>query len=242
MRKPVIGITAGNLKIHDAKRTFVNQNDIQAIINAGGIPVLIPPQVKDELDRYLKICDGFYFPGGPDVSPLCFKEEPNPGLSFVETARDRLEIDLIKKAAAAGKTLLGVCRGMQVINIALGGNVYQDLTKQFTEPQKLLQHAQKGDINEASHHVKILAGTHLAKMFAESTLTVNSHHHQAVRRVAAGLRVAARADDGVIEAIESENSLQILAVQWHPEFLVETVPAMQLIFDDFIQRILVKLS
>ncbi|WP_281164471.1 gamma-glutamyl-gamma-aminobutyrate hydrolase family protein [Liquorilactobacillus sicerae] len=240
MQKPIIGITAGNLKFHDTKRTFVNQNDIQAIINAGGIPVLLPPQVKDELDRYIKICDGFYFPGGPDVSPFYFKEEPTVGLSFVERARDRLEIELIKKAVAAGKTLLGVCRGMQVINIALGGDVYQDLTKQFVEPQKLFQHAQKGDINEASHHIKITAGTHLAKIFAEQTLAVNSHHHQAVRRVAAGLRVAARAADGVIEAVESENSPQILAVQWHPEFLVETIPTMQSIFDDFILRIPVK--
>ena len=236
MKDIVIGITASTLAIKNAKRTFVNQNDILAITQAGGIPVLIPTDGAGNYKKYLEICDGFYFPGGPDVSPLLFETEPAPDLGYTEPSRDQLESALIKAAIQAKKPLLGVCRGLQIINVALGGNLYQDLSKEFPKTDKLIQHAQVPQLYELSHHVYLKPRTRISSLFDTPNLLVNSHHHQAVRQVGKGLQVVATASDGVVEGIESVSSDLVLAVQWHPEYLYQKHPKMKILFKDLIDR------
>lgn len=236
MKEIIIGITSSTLVVKNAKRTFVNQNDILAITQAGGIPVLIPTDGTVNYKKYLEICDGFYFPGGPDVSPLLFKTEPAIGLNYTEPERDQLEFKLINAALQAKKPLLGVCRGLQIINVALGGSLYQDLSQEFTKTDKLIQHAQIPQLYVLSHHVYLKQKTRISSLFDTSSLLVNSHHHQAVRQVGKGLQVVATASDGVVEGIESVSSDLVLAVQWHPEYLYQKHPKMKILFKDLIDR------
>ncbi|WP_051006370.1 gamma-glutamyl-gamma-aminobutyrate hydrolase family protein [Liquorilactobacillus vini] len=159
-------------------------------------------------------------------------------MGFSELLRDRLEIALVKKALTAGKQILGICRGMQIINVALGGDLYQDLDSEYPvrKNQPLIRHFQAAPRTEATHYVKIADNSRLHDLYGDQWL-VNSHHHQAVRKIASSLKVSAVASDGVIEGLESKNNQQVFAVQWHPEVLVATDEKMQLIFDDFIKRL-----
>lgn len=210
----IIGITC----LHDYKNAIMRQNEtyIQAVKKAGGVPVLLPCVSEiEQIRAMVDSIDGLLVAGGPDVSPLCFGEEPCPGLGTVTPLMDEFELPLIREAIAARKPVLGICRGMQSLNVALGGTLYQDISSQLKD---VLQHRQNAPRDYTAHTVALTAGSQIARIFGTTELRVNTFHHQAVKQVATDLIATAHAPDGIIEAIEIRDSHQfVIGVQWHPE-------------------------
>ena len=176
---------------HDVKEAF---------IKLGAIPLIIafPDDVSkvDQLAQdYVQLIDGLMLPGGPDVDPTFYGEEPHPKIGMTLYQKDRFEIALIKAALAADKPIFGICRGIQIMNVAMGGTLYQDLESQY--PELKIQHPQATLGQFATHHVELTAGSKLAKLYGQSTIKVNSRHHQAVKAVGKGLKVTAVAPDGI---------------------------------------------
>ena len=224
---PVIGITGnfsdGNLSLAPGYYA--------SILKAGGIPFIIPPFDDDNiLINTLDNIDGLLLTGGGDINPLFLKEEPVKELHSINPRRDRQELLLARLAANRQIPVLGICRGIQVLNAALGGSLYQDIYSQAEG--KLIKHSQDLDRAYASHTVRIEEDSLLAKIMGQTTLPVNSFHHQAVKEPAPGFRVSARATDGIIEAIESKEYKSMLGVQWHPEcFILNGDECMMPLFD-----------
>ena len=203
------------------------------IIEAGGIPVMLP-LTDDEttIEQLVSQCDGFLVTGGHDVDPERYGEAAGPKTVKLCKARDRMEERLIPSVIAADKPLLGICRGIQSLNVALGGTLWQDLPSQHPSD---IEHHMNPPYDAFGHNVSLVPGTPLASLFAGQTeIAVNSYHHQAVREPAAGLEVMAVAPDGVIEALYRPASHFLWAVQWHPEFLYKVDPRSQTIFDAFV--------
>ncbi len=231
---PVIGIPAESQLFSGAYRNNVNEPEVNGVVDYGGTPLLIPTRHPETMANYLPLIDGLLLPGGPDVSPLLYHEEPIPGLGDTDILLDRSEVALVKGAVAAHIPIFGLCRGLQVINVALGGTLYQDLNSQ--KPDGLLQHYQKAAMNQGTHHVDLTPETALQQLFGTSELLVNSHHHEAVKELAPGLKLASLASDGVVEGAESANNGSILAVQWHPETMYQTDKQMGKLFSNLIER------
>ena len=226
--RPVIGIT-GNF---DNPNCLLGNAYYQSVIRAGGTPVIIPPFRMNEsteqlLDDYLDRIDGILFSGGADLNPLLLGEQPLPQLHGINTERDEQELQLMKKAYNRQLPVLGICRGIQVMAAALGGEIHQDIyvAQQQGEPRYLtpmFKHSQEASRDTLSHTVKIDPDTILHAIYQTSVLPVNSFHHQAVKTAPEGFRVSATSLDGVIEAIESTEYKSVLGVQWHPECLQKT--------------------
>lgn len=213
---------------------FVPRKVVSAIVHAGAMPVVLPILPADMVnDTLLDSFDGLLIPGGPDVSPSCFGAEPSPKIGKTYLPRDQFEMALVKKAVALHKPIMGICRGIQLINIALGGTVYQDLASEYD--QLKIQHAQAAPGFLPVHHVSVTPGSHLAARVGEKAY-VNSRHHQAVKDLGKGLKVVARASDGVIEGIENADG-SIVAVQWHPEDLFRHQPEQFQLFKKFVERV-----
>ena len=217
--RPIIGIT-GNF---GAKGCELAQGYYESVLQAGGIPMVLPPYDDiSALCQTLDKVDGILLSGGGDINPLLLGEEPIPGLHSICPQRDEMELRLVREAYNRQIPILGICRGIQVLVAALGGTLYQDLNTQYTE-SPLVKHDQDLDRAYASHSVKPEAGSTLASLFpevSEKGLPVNSFHHQAVRTPGPLLRIAAKATDGVIEAVESYEFKSIIGVQWHPECFI----------------------
>jgi putative glutamine amidotransferase len=231
--KPIIGISSSLLTLKEGwftgrERLFVGYDYILAVQKAGGIPVVLPVVEDCEL---IDSIDGLLLSGGYDVSPLEYGEEPEKGLDMVCPIRDRFEITLAKQARDANLPILGICRGHQLLNVAFGGTLYQDIGSNLP---CTIQHVQKRTPSEASHTVELVADTSLQQLMADSTLNANSFHHQAIKKVAPGFRISALSKDGVIEGIENEGQLKILGVQWHPELMTDQ-PKMMALFDWLVQ-------
>lgn len=222
-QRPVIGVTAnfsdGNCSLADGY--------IRSVLEAGGVPLLIPPYDDDEsLIHTLDVVDGILLSGGGDINPLFMGEEPMQELHSINHRRDRQELLLVKLAADRQIPMLGICRGIQVMNVALGGEVFQDIRRQWDA--KCLKHDQELNRSYPSHTVRIEKNTLLYKLFEKVgtvkenglSLPVNSFHHQAVSKTAPGFRVCACSSDGVIEAIESVQYKSMIGVQWHPECMI----------------------
>lgn len=214
MMKPIIGIVPA---IDEEKGIyFINEDNVTAIEKAGGTPLLIPYMSnKQKIKKIIKIVDGIYLTGGDDIDPTLFGEEPHPHLGVITRGRDDFEIILIKKFIKLNKPILAVCRGSQILNIALGGTMYQDIYEQINT--NLLQHSQKAVKHHPSHYVNVEKESLLYKLVGETKIKVNSRHHQANRKLGKGLTVSGRANDGIIEAVESKIHPFILGLQWHPE-------------------------
>lgn len=217
--RPIIGIT-GN---YGTKGCELAQGYYESVLQAGGIPLILPPYTDAEaLCQTLDRVDGILLSGGGDINPLLLGEEPIPGLHGICPQRDEMELQLVREAYNRQIPTLGICRGIQTLVAALGGTIYQDLNTQYTEAP-LVKHDQDLDRAYASHTVKVEAGSTLASLFPEAVekgLPVNSFHHQAVRTPGPLLRVSAKATDGVIEAVESNEFKSIIGVQWHPECFI----------------------
>ncbi|HAT54723.1 MAG TPA: gamma-glutamyl-gamma-aminobutyrate hydrolase [Lactobacillus sp.] len=218
--------------INQRNAAYAPQPVIQAITRAGGIPVIFPTIDPADVPAYLDLFDGLLLLGGFDVDPTLYGEEPDMLLGETYRKRDLFEIELVKQSIAAGKAILGICRGQQVVNVALGGTLYQDLSY---DKDAYIQHSQRAAGNLPTHHINVVSDSVLYDLLGARPF-VNSRHHEAVKDTAPGLRVIATADDNVIEALQSENNDQILTVQWHPENMQKHDPSMKSIFTDLIKR------
>lgn len=231
-RPPLIGVTTSITVGKQPERAYVNSAYLAAIQMAGGVPVPVTPQLDARSQQeLLAILDGFLLTGGGDLDPAAFNEPPHPTLYEVAPARDRLEIALVHHAMESRKPLLAVCRGIQVLNVALGGTLFQDVA---SDPGSEIQHQQDKDDtprNEPTHPVKVVAGSRLAQVLGTTDLRVNSMHHQAVKAVGRGLVPVAFAPDMVIEGVELEEPDRfVLGVQWHPEELTDREPSARRLF------------
>lgn len=230
--KPLIGVTP-QYDV-DTRRIKVEESYFTSIKSAGGIPVLLPlhNQVADLLSL-LKHLDGILFSGGPDVHPKFFQEETIPECRNIIIERDELEINLLPMAMELRLPVLGICRGIQVMNIALGGDIYQDIDAQ-ANLHHFVSHYQKAKGTVPVHKVNVEPHTLLSEICNKNEMWVNSFHHQGVRNVAAGLSVAAKSNDGLVEAITKEDYPFFLAIQWHPEEMFTTDEISRKIFSEFI--------
>ena len=229
--RPIIGMTAcrGEGNVYKTNDTYV-----KAVIRAGGVPVLLPIAVRpDDCPRLLDLMDGLLIPGGIDIAPQFFGEEPVKEVTCIDRVLDEFELELIRQAAARKKPMLAICRGLQVVNVAFGGTLWQDIPTQC--PQAHGHNQETESRSEAYHTVCLSPGSRLAAVLGKEELRTNSYHHQAVKDLAPGFSVCAQAKDGVIEGIESADGA-ILAVQWHPECMAERHPEFRPLFEDLIRR------
>ncbi|MDD5371521.1 MAG: gamma-glutamyl-gamma-aminobutyrate hydrolase family protein [Anaerolineaceae bacterium] len=235
MPSPLIGITTRTLSDHEGLAMIAAvEAYVHSVIRAGGLPVLIPLGIPSEqLDKLRRRLDGVLFTGGADIDPVLFGGEPHPSVYGVNPERDRLELELLRQVAERGTPFLGICRGFQVANVALGGSLYTHLPDQYPGGLKH-DHPVSDSCSRLAHHVQIEAGTCLARIVAPDDLPVNSLHHQGARDIAPGLVVNARAEDGLVEGLELPGHPFGLAVQWHPEWLPD-VARMQAIFRAFVE-------
>ena len=215
--KPLIGITPGYAG--DRDRIYTAQGYVEGVNNAGGLAVLLPLKIGQEmLEEVLDRFDGFLLAGGADIDARYFGEENLKFNGEISPYRDVLEIKLAKAAIDCGKPLLAICRGIQVLNAALGGTLYQDIHSQIKDRQ-LLKHWQEAPDWYPVHDVSLDRDTKLWSCFRKESLGVNSFHHQAVKDTGKGLKVTAISSDGIIEALEHESHRFAVGVQWHPELM-----------------------
>ena len=232
MRKPIIGITP----LFDEERDsiWMLPGYLDGITRAGGIPVILPmAKNREDILRFAVELDGFLFSGGQDVAPSIYGEEPLAFCGKPCPDKDRLELLLLREVIGLDKPALGVCRGLQFFNAALGGTLYQDLPQQL-KLNSLLNHHQSPPYDQPAHAVSILPDTLLRAATRCEKIQVNSYHHQAVKSLAAALKPAAIAPDGLIEAAFHPGKRFLMGVQWHPEYMYRTDKASADLFTEFV--------
>lgn len=240
--RPLIGITTQTLQAIDGipeglpQSVVMNQRYYQATAAADAAPVLIP--LLDDVDALRTIydrVDGILIPGGVDLDPSTFGETPHEKLGRIDPARDRVELQLVMWAVEDRKPLLGLCRGLQVINVALGGTLYQDLEAEYPDAIKHDYFPNYGfERDYLAHEVALSSGSRLQHAMAESRIPVNSMHHQGIKALGRGLAASATAPDGLIEAAEGVGDSFLVGVQWHPEVFDATDPHTEHLFSEFI--------
>lgn len=238
MAKPIIGISGSEI-IDDGgifpgyRRSYVNEDYVDSVIQNGGIPYIIPFNEDDEvIEQQLLNVQGLILSGGHDVDPHNYGEEPEQKLGDIWPERDHFDMRLLKLAEKNNIPVLGICRGAQIINVAHGGSLYQDLSYRKEET---LKHSQGQRPTLLTHTVETVAGTKIAELLGKAKLQTNSFHHQLIKDVAPEFKVAARATDGVVEAIENDDA-SIIAVQWHPEMLHRVVSYQNNLFKHIIEH------
>lgn len=221
--RPVIGIPCSvypDLWYPPAHGNAVSY--LRAIEAAGGIPMLIHlTRDAEVLDALYERCDALLFAGGQDISPSFYGAAPHPQLGPTDPLQDEVEIALARRAAAEGKPILGICRGAQLLNVALGGTLYQDIPSELPGALDHQESTKRRAMAHLAHPIALDANSWLAGRLDTDELLVNTLHHQALREIAPGLRVTARAPDGVVEAVEGDGPGFVLGVQCHPEELWE---------------------
>jgi putative glutamine amidotransferase len=195
-------------------------NYAEGIVRAGGLPLMVPNVAADLADAFLDTADGLLLAGGGDVDPALYDRPPHPRLGLVDRTRDAIEFALYRGARARGLPIFGICRGLQLINVAEGGSLHQHLPTL----DGAQQHAQTDNSGAPQHPVTLAPDSRLATAFGAERVRSNSYHHQAIDRLGRGLRATAWSDDGHIEAIEGAGGPFLLAVQWHPEMSFARFP------------------
>ncbi|HEX6507888.1 MAG TPA: gamma-glutamyl-gamma-aminobutyrate hydrolase family protein [Chloroflexota bacterium] len=234
MARPLIGLTC-QLFPEPIPRSSVNQQYIDAVIAAGGVPLLIPIGSDGEaLDRIYPLLDGLLLPGGDDVAPERYGQERHAKLGEVSEKRDELELLIARRALKDELPILGICRGVQVLAVAAGGTLWQDVPSQY---EASLRHdVREHGRDHLCHSIDVEDDSRLAAAIGSTQVTVNSFHHQAVRDIPEGFRVTARAHDGVVEAIETSNGSFAVGVQCHPEGMWKTTaPEFAGLFRAFVE-------
>lgn len=243
--KPIILITSyhvGQDELNEKKVRGKAEQDISictwdyinAVMLSGGTPLVMPNiEGEDNIDALVKMADGIVFSGGEDVHPKYFNEEIKAGNVTICDRRDSFEMQLAGKILTSDIPILGICRGMQLLNIAAGGNIYQDIAIQYrTDLRHSNPQSGKADI---IHKVKLLEGTRLSGFYGSGLKGVNSFHHQAVKELAPMFKASAFSEDGLLEAYEIAGDRFFVGVQWHPEMLFEKYPDEIRLFNDFIE-------
>ena len=224
-RKPVpactVAVTASIRPDGDTSRVRLTAAYVTALENAGLVPLIVPPLSNDRAAAaVLDSVSGLVLTGGEDVDPARYGEQRHEKVRSVNPARDATEAALVEEAKARGLPVLAICRGIQILNVALGGTLVQDISSQVKTD---IGHDEDGPRDSRSHEISVEPGSLIAEAIGTEHLSVNSFHHQSVKRVADGMRVTARSPDGVIEGIEStDKRWWVMAVQWHPEEMTES--------------------
>ncbi len=220
--KPLIGITcsrniggAWGLYSPGHFMDYTYEEYCDAVLSCGGAPVIIPvPQDADSFRTVLGRLDGLLLSGGPDINPKFYGEQPWPELGEIDEGLDRMELQAAGLALRRNLPILGICRGVQTLNVSQGGTLYQDIPSQVADS---IGHSQKADKRVLTHSIRIEDKSLLHAIFSKKEIWVNGKHHQAIKNLAPGLTVSAQAPDGVIEAVEHPLKKFVLGVQWHPE-------------------------
>lgn len=238
VKSPIIGIAGSLLRREEEEfgsiwQVYVNQTYPDAVEQGGGTPLLLPCTGSlERLEAALSLCDGLLLPGGYDVDPNLYGEQPHLLLGAVLPELDLQWLHIVRWAMAHKIPVLGICRGMQLMNVAAGGSLYQDLGQRT---EQTLQHLQQQTRVFGLHSVTLLQDSALARILGTQEVRANSLHHQAVKALGQGFCACAWTADGVIEGIESADGL-CLGVQWHPEELLQTMPCMKNLFTDLCER------
>ena len=234
MRK-LIGITSSEENTNDPLEFTLPKAYVQAIENAGGLPIILPiiDGDKELIYEMVEHIDGLLLTGGVDVDPLLFGNEPHPDLGRIDPYRDFFEMHLAEAALKKELPILGICRGCQLLNVAAGGTIVQDIPAEYGK-DKVIKHAQVAPRWYATHTVQFNTGSRLAQIFGSEELVINSYHHQSVKEPAAGFQATAFAKDGIIEGIEKDNHRFTIGVQWHPEQMFQRNPVFTKLFKSFV--------
>lgn len=234
--KPLIGLTASFMENENnppLSQQTMGRDYVRSVLQAGGIPIIIPVMRGEEpVEDYAQMLDGLLLPGGEDICPERYGQAPHEKLGRTSEVRDRTEFALVQAMAALGKPIFGICRGMQVLNVAFGGTLIQDILSADPNYQ---QHF--GDMSNRPapwHEVIVQKGSRMYDVFGKERIGANSFHHQAVDRLAEGFRVTAHSPDGIAEAMENPQA-KIWAVQFHPENMAQTDPEFLGLFRSFIE-------
>lgn len=228
--KPVIGVTP--LYDEEKDSIWMLPGYMDMLMECGAIPMILPFDDKAaNVDQMLSKCDGLMLTGGHDVSPRVYGQQPIKECGLTHARKDALEQELLDQALEANIPILGICRGLQFINAALGGTLYQDLS---TQRPSTLEHHMEPPYNTVSHSVELVPGTPLQLLMKLSTLEVNSYHHQGIRNLANCLKAMAVASDGLIEAAYHPKKRFCWGVQWHPEYLWQSHPQQRAIAQAFV--------
>jgi len=221
MNKPIIGINSTRVIKHETPYSHsviesLSNDYVESVIKAGGVPVILPILSDEEsIRRQIEILDGVLLSGGVDINPLVYNEEPSPKLGYIFPDKDTFDLLIVKIAYELKKPILAICRGHQILNIAFGGTLYQDLSDM---EGSYIKHQQQTKDGAASHTIDIIDGSILHNILGSSIIT-NSFHHQAIKDLAPGFKVSAYSKDNVIEAIEKCNENFVIGVQFHPEIM-----------------------
>lgn len=240
MTKPIIGIAANqhyldNQAFFDQPFTYTPQGFIDGIQQAGGMPLLLAIDQPETATDYVAQIDKLLLAGGQDITPFLYGEEPHPKLGSTSVERDLFEIALVKAALAQNKPIFTVCRGTQILNVALGGTLYQDLS---LYPEWGVKHDMFPTPPAFGLHSISIEEDSLAAKILGSKAKVNSFHHQAIKKLAPELKATAFSPDGIVEAVESQSGqAKILGVQWHPELVHKKDPKEQALFDYFVKQL-----
>ncbi|HET6371644.1 MAG TPA: gamma-glutamyl-gamma-aminobutyrate hydrolase family protein [Nitrospiria bacterium] len=238
--KPIIGITcdfaAGDRPPFEGEEPtiYLRTRYVRAIETQGGVPLLLPilsdrPAIRKLIDRI----DGLLITGsGPDIDPALYGEARRHSFRIMRPERAQFEMTLVRSAVRRGIPTLGICGGMQMLNVAFGGTLIQDIAGEVMHP---IEHRQKGEGKELTHRIRIERQSLLFKILKRPAVQTNSFHHQAVRDIAPGYRISARSEDGVIEGIERPDLLFVLGVQWHPEYLYPYQEETRRLFKAFLK-------
>jgi len=240
-KKPLIGILANILTVEEGhfagtERIYVNRDYVASVLRAGGTPILLPiiPDTA-AIHQQIELLDGLVISGGQDVHPQHYSEAPAPWLETTCLERDLFELAAIRHAHHLHKPIFGICRGLQLMNVAFGGSLFQDIHNDFSK--EALPHSQKLKKDEISQKVSLAEDSWLESIYGKNELSINSFHHQAIKDLAPGFQVSARAEDGIIEAIEKIDERFLLGVQWHPEMMTEKHSDMQHLFNSFVEQV-----
>ena len=227
---PIIVVTAGlSGRVPGAQ---LNASYIEAVQAAGGVPLLLPPQLEPGAQaRLLGLADALLLTGGGDVDPERYHEKPHPAVTGVSALRDGVEFAAIEFALGRELPVLAICRGMQVLNVALGGSLVQDIPTQVAGARP---HAVPEPRDGPCHPVRVAAASRLRAVVGADEIEVNSRHHQAVGKLGRGLEAVAWSPDGIVEGLEMQGR-QVLAVQWHPEDMVAASGAARALFETLVR-------
>ena len=237
-KRAIIGISSSIIVDNSGsfagyKRAYVNKDYVDAVIRAGGVPLIIPFSTdKEVIISQAQLIDGLILSGGHDINPYNYGQEPSQKIGETFPERDTYEMILLEESKKRNIPILGICRGFQLINVAAGGTLYQDLS---LIPGNILKHNQISNPTLKTHKVEIKENSFISSIFGKETM-VNSFHHQVIDKVANDFIVVAKASDGVVEAIEHKTYKFLVAVQWHPEMLAVNCEKARVLFSKFVEE------